>query len=175
MWKWSDLKRLLRKRDKGFDVKNLAAVMWPAVYPSDMLPPDEPHVTIIFLGEIDTFEGFTKQDVIDVIKTVPHDFFLWADVDGLDWFGPEQNIPVLRVRHDYLSVVHQSLKASLDARGIPYDTRFPEYKPHVSITDEAALSGVWPDKILLTPVELWWGGEHIKIHGDDHLTRQVAL
>lgn len=164
MWKWNDLKRLLRKKQE-LDVTKLGAVMWPVLYPlsdPEHMPTD-PHVTIIYFGEIDGDIGFTKADVIDAIQKTTHDVYLWMRVSGVEWFGEEQNIPVLRVEHDYLDFYHNALKAELDKRGIPYDTRFPEYKPHVTITDAAALDGVYPPLLLACPVELWWGGEHTKV------------
>lgn len=172
MWKWNDLKRLLRKRE-GLDARKLGAVMWPVVYPNlgEGYVPANPHVTVIYFGEITGDIGFTKEDVIDAIKATPHDVYLWLKADGIEWFGPENNIPVLRVHHDYLPVYHHSIRESLRARGIPFDETYPEYKPHVTITDAAALDGVVPSLMLAGPVELWWGGEHIPIEGNENQTR----
>lgn len=170
MWKWSDLKRLL-----GFqkaEPRELAAVMWPVVYP--VVPerpewrPSEPHCTIIYFGEVKDL-NFTKDEVIECIRETYHSVYLWARVTGLDWFGLEKNVPVLTVEHDYLQTYHDSLVACLAARGIKWDETFA-YKPHVSITNEAALDNQYPSTLLLTPVELWWGGEHIRIDNDEQIT-----
>lgn len=173
MWKWSDLKRLLTRKSARLDTAELGAVMWPVVYP-DMLPPKDPHITVVMFKDINNPDlGFTKEDVIAAVQAVPWEVFLWTRVTGLEWFGAEQNIPVLRVHHDYLPVFHQMIKTELAKRGIPVDETFPDYKPHVSITDEAALNGIYPKMLLAGPVEVWWGNEHYKIDADKD--KQIML
>lgn len=174
MWKWSDLKRILRKESRDVDVSDLAAIMWPVVYPTASNPehrPKEPHITIVFLGEIEKLD-YTKEDVVDAIKETLWDLYVWVKVIGLEWFGPEKNVPVLRVDHPYLYVFNEAMKMVLEMKGIEFDNTYPEYKPHVTITDEAALDGVWPEMLLAGPVELWWGGEHITI--DEKMIGQVV-
>lgn len=164
MWKWSDLKRLLKRKSPRLDTADLGAVMWPVVYPSDMLPPKDPHITVVVFKDINNPElGFTREDVMAAVAATLYDVFLWTKADGIEWFGVEHDIPVLRVSHDYLEVFHKSLTLELEARGIPYDKTFPEYKPHVSMSDEAALSSLYPDKLLAGPVEVWWGNTHYKM------------
>jgi len=169
MWKWSTLKRFLRK-SVGSDISTSGAIMWPAVYPLDPAHPEyrprEPHSTIVYLGDI-TDVNYTKEEVIDAIKDTYHSVFLWVYVEGLDWFGPEENIPVLRVHHDYMRPYHDTLTKVLKIRGIPFSEEY-DYSPHITITPQAALDEVWPKKILLSPVELWWGGEHIKISNNSY-------
>lgn len=171
MWKWNDLKRLILKR-QDLDTRNLGAIMWPVAYPNLLDPsggtyyqPKDPHITVIYFGEIDGDIGYTKEDVIDAIESTMWEAYLWCRVTGVEWFGPEQDVPVLRVEHDYLPVFWESIKGALRQRGIPFDETYPEYKPHVTIPTLAALEGVYPNHLLAGPVELWWGNEHIQIGG----------
>lgn len=164
MWKWSDLKRIFMRKASVRDTADLGAVMWPVAYPVDMLPPENPHITVVIFDDINNPElGYTREDVMDAVRNTFWNCYLWCKVDGLEWFGAEQDIPVLRVSHDFLNAYRESLLVELEARGIPIDMRFPDYKPHVSITDEAALDGVWPNGVLAGPVEVWWGNNHYKI------------
>lgn len=178
MWKWNDLKRLLTRKAAMRDTKDLGAIMWPVVYPDmggEKYQPKEPHVTVVIFTDINNPDlGFTKEDVIDVIKQTQWDVYLWLRVSELEWFGAENNIPVLRVTHDYLEAYHNKVKAALAARGIPVDETFPEYKPHVSITDDAALDGVYPTLMLAGPVELWWGNEHFQIDDKKVINKVVT-
>lgn len=174
MWKWNDLKRLLTRKAATLDTADLGAIMWPVVYPSDMDPPKDPHITVIVFMDINNPElGFTKEDVISAVSETVWDVFLWTKVEGIEWFGLEKNIPVLRVHHDFLPVFHKSIKGILESKGIPIDDRFPDYKPHVSITDSAALDGNYPDKLVAGPVEVWWGNEHYQINTDG--AKQIML
>ncbi len=176
MWKWSDLKRILLRKAVS-DTAELGAVMWPVVYPDmgDGYNPKDPHVTIVIFRDINNENlGFTKEDVIDVIQTTEHNVMLWLKPDGIEWFGADKDVPVLRVKHDYLYVYHTAIIKALAERGIPVDMTFPEYKPHVTITDAAALDGVIPDRMIAGPVELWWGDEHFTVP-DDVKNMKIAL
>lgn len=164
MWKWSDLKRIFMRKASVSDITDLGAVMWPVLYPSDMNPPENPHITVVVFNDINNPDlGYTREDVMGAVYKTRYDVFLWTKVDGLEWFGQDKDIPVLRVSHDYLEAYRNALISELDSRGIPVDMTFPEYKPHVTITDEAALDGAWPDKLLAGPVEVWWGNEHYRL------------
>ena len=164
MWKWSDLKRIFMRKAATRDTADLGAVMWPVAYPDDMNPPENPHITVVIFTDINNEDlGYTREDVMDAVRNTVHDNFLFVNVDGVEWFGAEQNVPVLRVSHDYLEKYREAIMAELEKRGIPVDMTFPEYKPHVSITDVAALEGVFPNKLLAGPVEVWWGNVHYKV------------
>lgn len=167
MWKWSDLKRIFMRKAVS-DTADLGAVMWPVHYPSDMMPPKNPHITVVVFKDINNPElGYTRDDVIDAVKHTLYNNYLWIDVEGVEWFGENKDIPVLRVNHDYLYVYRNKIIEELSARGIPIDMTFPEYKPHVTMSDEAALEGVRPRKMLAGPVEVWWGDEHFRIPFND--------
>lgn len=158
MWKWSDLKELLRKSQ---DFSSSAVIVWPVVYPTDMLPPEEPHCTVIYLGDVANLD---KQAVIDAINETEYDVFLWVQPMDVEYFGPEQDIPVLRVAHPYLYKYNDFITSSLAKRGIESASQFTEYKPHVTISPEAVANGVIPtDPLLLLPVQLWWGDEKIDV------------
>lgn len=160
MWKWSDLKRLLRKAEVP-DYSNYGAIMWPVVYDTNdpKYMPRDPHITVIYFGDVSGDIGFTAEDVIEAIKaTRGYDNLMFVSVKQLSWFGEEQNIPVLEVEHTQLQQFYDDVKTELDKRGIPYDTTYTVYKPHVTITNAAALDGVYPLKMIAGPVELWWHG-----------------
>lgn len=166
MWKWNDLKRFLKKEAEP-DYSGYAAIMWPAKYPyqgNARYQPENPHCTIITLTSDINSVNYTKEDILSVIRATDWNVLLPATVKGLEWFGPDQNIPVLTLEHDYLEKYHNQIKIALDNVNAVYDTTYPEYKPHVTITPDAALEGVYPSKIFLAPVELWWGDEHIKVN-----------
>lgn len=164
MWKWSDLKRIFMRKASMRDTADLGAVMWPVVYPSDMNAPENPHITVVIFNDINNPDlGFTREDVMDAVANTNYDVFVWTKVEGLEWFGENGDVPVLRVSHDYLEAYRNGLLFELEARGIPVDMTFPDYKPHVTIRDEAALDGIYPDKLLAGPVEVWWGNVHYKM------------
>ena len=164
MWKWSDLKRIFMRKAADNGIADLGAVMWPVSYPADMAPPEHPHITVVIFKDINNEDlGYTREDVMEAVRNTVHDVMLFVNVDGLDWFGANQDVPVLRVSHMYLDSYRVALIKELDKRGIPIVMTFPEYKPHVTITDIAALNGLYPNKLLTGPVEVWWAEEHFKV------------
>lgn len=163
MWNWRDLKRIFMRKAMR-DIADLGAVMWPVLYPGDMMPPDNAHITVVIFNDINNPDlGYTRDDVMDAVANTLHDVFLWVEVEGLEWFGENADIPVLRISHGYLEAYRNSLLLELEARGIPVDMTFPDYKPHVTITDEAALDRLWPSHLMTGPVEVWWGDQHYKM------------
>lgn len=177
MWKWSDLKRLLIRK-AAVDTADLGAVMWPVQYPDMGDPkyqPSDAHITVCIFENINEPDlGYTLQDVIDAVKQTGWDVIVRAKVLGLEWFGPDQNIPVLRVQNDYIDFYHEAITNELAERGIPISMKFPEYKPHVTITDEAALDGIWPEYVFAGPVEVWWGNEHYQIDPTTEFTQETV-
>lgn len=165
MWKWADLKKFL-KREATVD--DLAAVMWPVVPWGATEKVDEPHCTILMLGDIREL-NFTKQEVIQAIQETYHTVFIWAEVEGLEWFGENKDVPVLLLNHEYLFMYRDSLEDVLRMRGIKWDEHFPTYRPHVTVNQEVVDSGFIPQKVMLSPVELWWGKERIVIPNPDQL------
>lgn len=166
MWKWSDLKRIILRKSEFSDS---AIITWPVSYPTEDVggtayAPEDAHVTILYIPNIDDDElGFSKEDVIDAIRETEWDIMMFMTVTGMEWFGPENDIPVLRVEHHYLEKYRNEVKASLAKRGIVVEETYPEYKPHVTIPVLAAERGLWPARLMGGPVELWWGDEKIRI------------
>ena len=162
MWKWSELKRLL-KGNKS-DTADLGAIMWPVIYPSDMMPPENPHVTVVIFEDINNPSlGYTLEDVMEVVRRTTDNMMLWLRVEDVEWFGAEKDVPVLRVWHDFLPVYRKKVMAELEARGIPVDMKFPIYKPHCTITNETVEFGQYPEHLLAGTPEVWWGDEKHKI------------
>lgn len=166
MWKWSDLKRLLRKAETK-DIADLGAVMWPVVYPDmveEKYQPVDPHITVVIFNDVNNPDlGYSYMDVIEVVQDTISAVMLWVTVRGVEWFGAEQNVPVLVVEHEMLNQFRDALVINLANKGIPIDMTFPEYKPHVTITADAALDGVYPQRLLTKPVEVWWAKAHYTV------------
>lgn len=166
MWKWSDLKRIVFGKAAD-DFSKTIYIMWPAYMPKVMdsqYVKEDLHATVLFIGEMTDGMTFSKETVIEAIRHTLFDRYLWVTVAGIDWFGPEQNIPVMRIEHNELHSYRDSLESELNKRGVPVDQTYPVFKPHVTTTIEAVNDNQVPERLLLGPVQLWWGTEHIKIN-----------
>lgn len=170
MWKWNELKKFL-KSESPRELKDLGAIMWPVIYPAyedDQYNPKDPHITVVIFDDINNPDnGFSKEDIFDVVESTHSGTSqLVTTVTGVEYFGENNDWPVLRVQHTFLDRFHNEVKATLDRRGIEYDKRFPEYKPHVSTTPEAVRDHVYPAELWTRPVEVWWGEKHYKFDSD---------
>lgn len=156
IWRWSELKRLLKNTD---DIAQSACIMFPV---GEKVPGvDEPHVTVIYLGDAN---NLNKQDILDSMAEVDnsYDAMFFARSREVEWFGPEKDIPVLRLEHTYLEKYRDLVEAALGRRGIVNGSEYKDYKPHMTITPEIARDLSYQSAYLLTEPELWWGREHIK-------------
>lgn len=160
-WSWAHLKTLLGFK-KEYTKEDYIAVMWPVAYPLDYPAPKDPHITIIMLGTTDT-ANFTKDEVLDAMKETNYNAMPYVSVSGLEWFGPDNDVPVLTVKHSFLFDYKKHLERRLAERGIFNTSSYPDYRPHITITEDAATGNNYPLKLVLGPVELWWGTEHIRI------------
>lgn len=159
------------------EFKATAVIVYPALWPTGA---DESHCTIGVLGETATLD-YSVQDVLRVLH-----YFEWPDLTvaatgGIDWFGPDKNIPVVRLLGEHLHVNYQYLDLALASEGIAVDKTHGEYKPHVTINPFDVLDGdalavalgagqsyaqhleqniIIPDSIGLTKPQVWWGNEH---------------
>lgn len=140
-----------------FDFTNTAAIVMPALWPSGFVRPNVPdlHMTYYFFPDV-TDVSYTKDDVIEAIKEGFYNVYVMADVFEFDLFGPESDVPVLRVRNELLQENYKLIGEALRKRGIDNYSKYYGFKPHVTIDEDYSLEGGFPPHIWLKPVELWW-------------------
>lgn len=139
------------------DVSDSAVIAYPASWPSDL---STSHVTLLYLGSI-AEANFTKDEVISTLAHVDLDMFFYVKTTGLDLFGPEKDIIVVRVDHPMLHSQREAVEAKLAAVGINNASEFKEYKPHITIRPEH--KQYIPARVLLSPPYLYWGDEQIAL------------
>lgn len=143
------------------DYPDSIGVMWPVDFSPNypFKPVPKMHITNMYLGEMQDV-NFDKEELIDRLYGIGQTYF-WADVVGTERFGPEQDIPVLRVDHTEIYKVHDEVEYALAAVGIQSASSFPDYKPHVTVDDE-----IWakpPTRVWVRALMIWWGNERIKL------------
>lgn len=140
---------------------NTAVIVYPALWHMAYIPPDKDdlHSTVLWLGDVSD-APYGPADIIGALRGLDLVRYLWASVSGVEWFGPDNNIPVLRVEHSALQIQYDAITTALAPLGAVSASEFG-YSPHVTV-DEATTTR-YPSKILLGPVELWWKNQVFKI------------
>jgi hypothetical protein len=118
----------------------------------------QPHVTALYFPDVSRAE-YSKDDLLSALRTSPHvpaRRYELARVKSAEAFGPDKNVPVLRVTNgSYYDLDARTIKyrEALDSRGIFADRTY-DINPHVTVDLETLLRP--PETVLLRPLELWW-------------------
>ena len=132
--------------------------------PGDSQAASEMHVTIIHLGDDVPISQLAK--VMEACHTVTSKISPFVmTVDSIDSFEPGDNggVPViLPVQSQELHELEQKLKQEFDSAGISYSNKYPEFKPHVTLSYVPGMKAVGP-----LPAPISWGAFEMMIYGAD--------
>lgn len=149
--------------------RQLARIEVPGVSES----PATLHVTMFYLGDDVTMDdvGKAAKATFEVVSQADP---LGCRVSQVDTFeGDEESVPVIcPVESPDLMELHGSVSKALDAAGVEYSKKWPEYKPHVTLSyckpDER------PASREIKPVE-WTTAEVVLWAGDSYDDRMVVV
>lgn len=122
------------------------------------------HITIISLG--DGIPVSTLAKVMSVCYEITSNTAPFTvTVDRIDSFKPGQDgTPIIMpILSDEIHKLEQVLKAKLDENQIEYSKKFPEFKPHVTLSYVDGMRGAG---MLSSPLS--WGVYELTIYGGDH-------
>lgn len=134
-----------------------ALICWPVEFLDTVVRKiHQPHVTALYFPDVVDVE-FTKQDMLDTIRTVPqHSRYQLVNVSGAEAFGPDNNVPVLRVNSlEYFGLESHMgrFRNVLDSKGMRANRTYG-FNPHVTVDLPTLIKP--PTQVLLRPLELWW-------------------
>lgn len=144
------------------DYGDTAAIVMPVLWPTAYKQPKTPdlHCTLFFCEDL---TGLNEDNFVDAIRdSLYNNMFIMADIYELDMFGPESDIPVVKIRHPLINAIHNEIEISLRNRNIPFNNKYT-FNPHVTIDEDTFYMGPIPQSVWLRPVELWWRNQKIKI------------
>jgi 2'-5' RNA ligase len=152
-------------------------IVWPAWFEGSIDP--ELHVTAVFLGKTTDLNGQSPskraavQDVVDAFRDIaPGPFSM---MPGIDWFGREKDIPVLRLYSMFspaLRYTRDVMAEHLTNLGIKPSDDFG-FIPHITMSNEnLPARKQLPRIVYLEAPVLWWGNDR-EIHSN-HRTKEAA-
>lgn len=146
--------------------KHSALLCWPVEFLDRSLHIPRLHVTAAYFPDVRTYHDFDGEPVGHISKKeflcirgdgdIGAGAFRVAKVTSIDAFGPDEDVPVLRVSvndPNNLSIYHRNMVESLNENRISYSSEF-EYQPHVTVPLKVLVNA--PTEVLLRPLELWY-------------------
>lgn len=110
---------------------------------------------------------FTKDDIQNVLKRL--DFHAPGPVKttGVEYFGPEKDIPVVTLSTQSLENYRETLERVLAKINVHNVSEFKDFKPHVTISYgpfEGSIDSLdIPETIVLGAPQLWWGDDPLTV------------
>lgn len=117
------------------------------------------HVTLLVIDNPDIV------DPLQISRTIQSLGFRGMDVEcaGIDRFSGDDGADamVIRLKSDELENFRETLAKELTRAGLDIDSRFPEYKPHITVGyvdhgEDVGFGLDFPDVVRLKDIE-WWG------------------
>lgn len=136
------------------------AIVMPATFPGSVA---DSHCTNIFLGTTDDPNlHFTKDHLLNVAfdleaafsRTMTRRF----DVTGVDWFGVDRDIPVMRLEPSWLVNFRKVVDYYLWEEAQIKSASEWDYQPHVTLPEGYDVSDL-PKYVTLSKPVVWWGDE----------------
>lgn len=148
----------------------------------DREPLGHQHITLLHLGDDVPIETLAKA-VVAVYGVTSKTKPFTVQTSRVTSFPPhpdEGTVPIIcPIVSDALHAMHGRLKASLDKAGVEYSKKFPEYKPHVTLSyvkdplvfaDHAADKDIPGIEWGVADIVLWGGNE-----GDQRFSANFPL
>jgi 2'-5' RNA ligase len=102
----------------------------------EKVPPGEAHITILYLGKELPIEAVTRAiEVAYEVTSNTKPFTVKTQLVTSFPVNKDSGIPIIaRVESAPLLALRNALTAAFDAEGVNYDKKYPEYKPHVTLS-----------------------------------------
>jgi 2'-5' RNA ligase len=135
-------------------------------------PIDHAHITLMYFGDEVPVDVLTAciQPLLDIAEaTMP----FTAHTRQVSTFPSDKKVPIICLVESLgLHQLRDRIWSEFDRLGIPYDKKFPEFKPHITLayTEDHSAHG----KVNLEFPEVTWGVHEMVLwageEGDDRLT-----
>jgi len=138
--------------------------------PGDRVPEKEAHITLVYLG--DNIPINTIMKAIMVAYEVSEKVVPFAlSLDRVSCFPKgDDGVPVItRVESPELHKLHRELCKGLDKARVDYSKKFPEYKPHVTLS----YSSKDVSSFSINPLE--WTSYEMVLWGGDNGGEQLSV
>lgn len=143
--------------------------------PGERSGPDEMHITLIYLGKSTSLANIIRSvAVVASMAQNTRPFPVGCAIRTCFPENPDDGFPVIaRVQSPTLAKFREELINQIEAAGVEYVNKYPDFKPHVTLS----YSDTSCENMGFTPI-MWtvdtvniWGGEEM----DDRVITSVEL
>lgn len=137
--------------------------MFPVQIQTDILVNVEPHVTLLYLGEIPDLP-YTKEQLVEVMKPYLGIGGGFATPKRFELFGENKDHLVVTLDDWSLQILRSLVLKVVDGIGGKNGSSFKDFNPHVTLLEDYSgeLDNLeLPASIHLGPLEIWWGDEQL--------------
>lgn len=126
-----------------------AGIMLPTTWPET-----EGHITLFYLG--DDTSTLDREAVKDALDTLYIPEYSLRRVNGteIEMFGPDNDIPVLRIEDEWVYGLQAQIAGLLKLAGIESGSEFKEFKPHITFDLKPGIN--IPNVVMAGRPQLWW-------------------
>lgn len=152
------------------EVGRLLAQMSGAL-PGDVQAASEMHVTVVYLGDGASMEQLAAAMVAchKVTRRTSPFTLTCSEVASFDP-GHHGTPVILPVQSPELMQLERDLKEELDLSGVSYSAKWPEFKPHVTLSYMPGAKTAGP-----LPAPVSWGAFDLTIYGADRGDGRVSI
>jgi 2'-5' RNA ligase len=139
--------------------------------PGDSQTASDMHVTVAFLGDDVPISSLAAaMTACHAVTSRTSPFVL--TVDSIESFEPgKDGTPIIMpVKSEELHALEQAVKAEMDRIGVFYDKKWPEFKPHVTLSYVKGMRGAGA-----LPAPLSWGAFGLTVYGGNHGNEGVSI
>lgn len=126
-------------------------------------PVEQSHITLIYLGKDVPIKVLAKAlEATYEVTSQTQPFKVQTSMVSCFPKG-EDGVPVIcPVESEALHTFRARIKAAYEAYGVPFSNKYPEYKPHVTLSyaDEAISAQPIPTVEWVADQVILWGGNH---------------
>lgn len=140
--------------------------------------PGHYHITVVYIGKSVPVETIAKM-IPAIFSVTSNTKPFTVETNRISCFPPhpkEGTVPIIcPIQSEGLLAFRKAVCKGLDAAGLEYDKKFPDYKPHVTLgySKDPLVHADWGPDISIPQVE-WGVGELVLWGGDSGDTKLVV-
>lgn len=142
--------------------------------PGERSDPDEMHITLLYLGETSLANIIKAVAVVAAMAQKTKPFLIGCAFKTCFPENPDDGVPIIaRVQSPTIMGLQEELKKLMKESGVEYKDKYPDFKPHVTLSySNEPCDGLGFEPVVWTVESInVWGGKEM----DDMMVTSIEL